>query len=340
MNEKWKEASTEGKYQHLKSLHCYYPRLKVLIGKLESCHNQPKWKKDPECLFIKGIAGVGKSTLIRIYASRHPRRQTEEGMIIPVLTASAPVPATIRGLASRILKEMGDPAYDIGTTNKLSARLHYLIKECGVELIVLDEFQHFLDSESYKPSLNAANWIKELINETGIPVVLIGMPSSECIFYSRDQHQLSRRFKSRTSLDPFSWDNPSTIKEFRSFLKMLNDELPLPESSYLHSTDTAFRIFYSTDGILDHIMTLVKSACGLAIERSLLQINHDLLAESFSEHIKPVLGWKKNPFRDSVANLKEIDVDYQPVLPPNAPKSASKEKNKKNNNVKTLLSAQ
>lgn len=329
MNDQLINASREERLNYLGKMYCHYPRLEELFKKVEACHKRSIYTSEPECLFIKGVSGVGKTSLQRKYEAKYPRQITDDGLIIPVLTVKAPVSATIRSLSSKMLEKLGDPAFGIGTTNNLSMRIHKFVKECKVELIILDEFQHFIDSESKKVLLNTANWLKELINETQVPVVLIGMPYSECIFHGSDGNQLARRFKHRASLEPFSWKEQESIKEFRTVLLSLDNNLPLPERSHLHSMDTAFRIMYATDGIMDFVMRLVTYACENAIERDIPCLNNELLGEAFDEIIKSVLGWKKNPFTESVKALDEVDKNYKPIPEPRTTSNKSKKNNKK-----------
>lgn len=338
MDEKWLTATQKEKKDYIDSLYCHYPRLEVLLGRINYCHQNSKRGREPKCLFIKGPAGVGKSTLGSTYEERYPRYLEDGITIVPVINAMAPVQASIRALASELLAMLGDPANNVGSTAMLTSRLHNLIRTCKVEIIILDEFQHFIDSESDKLLLNTANWLKELINKTGVPVVLIGMPSSESIFFGRDQNQLSRRFKYRESFEPFSWNTPEQILEFRQFLKAFDESLPLPESSGLSHKVNAFRMMYATDGIVDNVQELIKEAAKLAVERNLTAIDNSLLSEAFLMCVKSVLGWKLNPFVDTVHSLSDIDPNYVPE-PELIMNSTTRSKKKRKDKASDFLTA-
>jgi len=47
--------------------------------------------------------------------------------------------------------------------------------DCQVELLILDEVQHFRDRDSRRVLENASNWLKTLIKETGVACVLVGL---------------------------------------------------------------------------------------------------------------------------------------------------------------------
>ena len=52
----------------------------------------------------------------------------------------------------------------------LTNRAARLLKHCGVELIVLDEFHHLFDVDRAKVMTKASQWLKVLIVNTGLPV--------------------------------------------------------------------------------------------------------------------------------------------------------------------------
>jgi hypothetical protein len=115
-----------------------FPRLNRVREKIAYCHRHSKVAAEPECLLITGQTGAGKTTLCEVYGQQFSRRPTQEGIAVPVLSASIPVPATAKSLATRLLVALGDPMAGRGTTVNQTLRLVRLIRECGVELVILD----------------------------------------------------------------------------------------------------------------------------------------------------------------------------------------------------------
>ena len=66
-----------------------------------------------------------------------------------------------------------------------------------MRLIILDEFQHFVDKDSWRVLKNVSDWLKNLIDETEVPIVLIGMPYAVEILDAPGNEQLQRRFSVR-----------------------------------------------------------------------------------------------------------------------------------------------
>lgn len=191
---------------------------------------------------------------------------------------------------------------DRGTTVNQTLRLLGLIRECGVELIILDEFQHFIDRDSNHILLTVANWLKDLLNEASIPMILTGMPYSEIILQANAQ--LERRFTMRERLDPFRWESEARQTEFRIFLRYLDESLPLAERSHLSDSETAFRVYCATGGVIGYVMKLIRRAAVLAISRSMKKLDGELLAEVYDERLSSGRGDHLNPFHADLERLR------------------------------------
>ena len=71
------------------------------------------------------------------------------------------------------------PGADKGTAQEKTKRIIKYIRECRVELIAIDEFQHFFENgRSTKASRPIADWLKNLLSSCKIVVVLVGLPKS------------------------------------------------------------------------------------------------------------------------------------------------------------------
>jgi Cdc6-like AAA superfamily ATPase len=283
-------------------IHIKFPRFGRVLDKIAHCHQHSKIAAEPECLLITGLQGAGKTTLCKSYASKYPSRFDREGKIIPVLSTSVPSITTKRSLPTRLLHAMGDGSADRGTSVSQTLRVIKLVRDCGVEMIVLDEFQHFIDSQSNVVLRNISDWLKDLINETGKPVVLVGMPDSEKVL--RANPQLERRFSMRESLEPFGWDTPERQEEFKSFLKHLDRRLPFPRRSNLCDHDTALRVFCATDGLIGYVMKLTRRAAVLAIERGADHVGLEFLSEAYDERLASRLRGRAHPFKSDPEHLK------------------------------------
>lgn len=281
-----------------------YPRLKRLMDKMEHCLHYSKIAAEPECMFIGGPTGAGKTTLQDYFRKKYPRTFNEDGAIVPVLCARVPNRATDKYLVTELLTKLGDVEAEKGSSYNQTTRLRMFMEDCGVLLVILDEFQHFVDKDSKKVLKTVSDWLKNLIDQSGKPIVLIGMPYADQILDAEGNEQLQRRFAVRERLDPFGWGTNEARKEFRAFLEAVDDQLPLMESSHLSDPVMAFRFYCATNGVIAKVMKIVRRATEIALEQLTEHLTLDVLAEAYDDRLSENQPDRNNPFRCDKAELK------------------------------------
>jgi len=303
--EKYRKMSVEERIELVEKLFIMHPSFERCLNKIQECHQNSKISAEPFCMLITGEPGVGKTTLCKKCEERNPRVELDEKTKIPVLLARIPIPATPKNLVTVLLTALGDPLADKGTTYNQTRRLIKLLKECEVELIILDEFQHFIDKDSDRILYTISDWLKQLINETGIPIILVGL--SQSVKVLKANSQLKRRFSMQDGLSNFKWlkksdkknpdeDNTGTDIEtnFRGFLKILDDALPLAEDSHLAGKLLAYRMWKATYGNVARTMKIVRYATRLVLKSNEEKISLPLLEEAYNKLFAG--DTVKNPF--------------------------------------------
>lgn len=310
----FKSMSFEEKIAHVSNLVINYPRFLEVIEKIEYCRKMSRFSSEPECLYVGGKTGAGKTTVCREYVKRNPRIEDGEITKVPVLMATIPSPATEKGMVTKILNAIGDPLAETGSRAVQTIRLMKFIEKCEVELIILDEFQHFIDRDSEKVLRTVTDWLKVLIEDTGVPLVLLGLNGgihanhAEIIFDANPQ--LSRRFANRHTLEPFKFSGMEEIDEFRKFLYVIDRSLPLEDWSGLADMDVATRFHYASDGIVAYIMKLIKRGTSIALERHEERLSNEIMAEAFDLHVRADKPRKINPF---VCSKQEVERALQAI---------------------------
>lgn len=311
-----------------------YPLFHLVLTDIDRCHYSPKikGKDDPDCLLLVGNTGSGKTTILETYLESYPRKDTDDGSIVPVMYTLIPPPASVKGLVTNMLEKLGDPLYEKGSTIVQTIRLYRLLNECKVELIILDEFHHFIDRESKKVLVTLCDWLKSLIVNTKIPVVLFGMPISENIL-KVDNWQLSRRFNYRHNLVPFPQDEAG-LNLFRGFLSEIEGQLPLLGKSNLAGKSLSERIYYATDGTIGHVMTLIRKGATYAIEHDSSCIDLDILHATYWKYLKHEKLFKKtDPFLE---DKFDMEASYAQDRESTENQSYSNKKKKKKKSVSDI----
>lgn len=244
-------------------------------------------------LLITGQTGSGKTTLLNFYEQWFPRYEEAYATIIPVLVVVTPDFPSVSTLAEEILASLGCPAPTKGTARDKTLRIYTYLKECRVELLMLDEFQHFYDSKKIAEAKKVTDWLKNLFNHARIPVVLAGLPRS--VMVVRSNPQLKRRFSSPYYLKPFEFSNAEDQKNFRAVLKSVHRSLPL-ECPPLHDVELARRFYYATHGLFDYLRKIVDQAVWTAGARGRKYIDVADFKSAFNEEVWRDAPVNLNPF--------------------------------------------
>lgn len=235
---------------------------KEIVNRFDECRRSVARNGEPACLLLRGGTGVGKSTIMKQYLANHPPHREGDRKKVPVLTAVIPIPATMKNLATELLDRLGDPFADRGTLEQRTRRLRKLLVECGTEVIVLDEFQHFIERKSQQVILDVSDWLKNLITNTNIPVILIGL--TECNQVLDANPQLLRRFGSQILLPPFTLNHQKNRQEFEKALQDLEEKLPHMAPCDGGFVPHAERFHAATGGRIALLVKLMRDAERLA----------------------------------------------------------------------------
>lgn len=264
-----------------------HPKFTLAIREIARLHERGKSVGVAEGLLLVAQTGSGKTTVLEYYESRFPRIETIRGTRILVLRVDTPESPSVKTLAEAILFAMGDPAASKGTVTAKTNRIIHFLKECGVELIFIDEFQHFYDGRRASESKRVSDWLKNLINKAGIPVVLSGLPRSISVVNANPQ--LRRRFGAPHYMQPFGFDNQEERLEFRSVLKIIQSRIPVPCVD-LSEANLAQRFFFASHGLLDYVVKIIDDA----VSRTDIDSEEQLTQKSFEASFKRTI-WLDAP---------------------------------------------
>ncbi|WP_338555586.1 TniB family NTP-binding protein [Paenibacillus sp. KS-LC4] len=300
----YRDPEYKKRVEHVKRIIVRHPQYEEVYEELEEVHVTSQGSVQASQLNLSGRTGAGKTTIVKQYLEKYPRRLTDTGTIIPVLYVKVPPRLkTPKALASKILGEMGDLFANSGTDEELGRRIVQFVLDCQTEMIILDEFQHLIDRDTLNVLATASDWLKLLTEELNIPVILCGLPESDGIFEYNEQ--IDGRYPRRIILEPFGFEDQTQQKKFRLFLKKLDDELPFSEYSNLSDPMIASKIHYVTDGVPRYIKDLLMEASKLSFRRGFDFVNEDSLHDAFHRLTRSNQRYVINPFGDTRFNYFE-----------------------------------
>lgn len=245
----------------------WYPRMKRIYDDIARAYEMNPVTPDPECIALFGRFRTGKTTIVDSFCELHPRVIHEHSTEVPVLKAVIPAKATVPNLLVAMLSALGDPLAERGSVGVKLNRLENLVTDCNVQMIILDEANHFVDRDSERVLHDVSNTMKNLIKVKNIACVLVGLPYTEEVLKANEQ--FGSLFGDPDTLDPFRWDDsePETIGEFRMFLRQVEQQLPLPARSFLSSKEVAWRCFVATQGKVGFVMRLLRRGAEEAVRQ-------------------------------------------------------------------------
>ena len=290
----------------------------ILAGNLlAQCYQHAANAKDPACLAIIGDSGTGKSTVLEEFESKYPRYRTETGLMVPILRLRLPSKPSVNHLLEQMLQKLGDPLYDKGTEN---LKLLRLIKQFGntqTVMLMLDEFQHFVDRRTERVLHHLADTLKVIVDESRLVLVVAGLP--RCMAVIHQNEQLARRFLAPVQMPRFDWSKPADRAQFVGILKTIQKALINYELPDLEDADMAFRFYCATGGLVGYVIKILKQSLWDASDRGTTRINLSDLQHAYHQAVwsQPHKGGLSNPFdcnivfspdEKTLASVREIGV--------------------------------
>lgn len=194
---------------------------------------------------VLGESGVGKSALanrvMRLAATPSTDELTSYGIVYVELETEPTVPIVCK----QLLRAYGINDVDTYTRQKLKYRLFSQIKACKTSMVIIDEFQQLVRRNNRDFNSNVCNFIKELMRETNVPVLLMGMPEGARLLAL--DGQLPTRSSQPITLKEFSANTTEDIDDFQWFLNELVKKFPR-KTVKLASRENTLRFLVITKG--------------------------------------------------------------------------------------------
>lgn len=294
-----------------------FPQVDHALKEIDVLHKRGVVGQRAECLVLHGVSGSGKTQLLQLYRQRFapyiaqivedddPARH-ESFLKSEVVFVETPSPASRTALIDRIQASLEpDPLWIKMTLGQRRERLIKMLQKAGVQLLIIDEFQHLFDRRSQRVVQEAADLIKSLLNAAVCPIVLAGTP--DILKVLQEASQLKTRMYASPKLSPFSWDDPYDQNLFCSYLVEVERKLAFDEDSNLADLDCAKRIHYASRGLVGEVARLLIKAADTAIRAGLPRITNECLAAAVDYAWILDDNMPVNPFRAKSLPARQIE---------------------------------
>lgn len=264
------------------------------VERIQACYDSALTSSDPTCLAVVGESRTGKSRALEHFQNEYLQYRNGEGLTTPILRVEVPSKPTVKGMLEELLHNIGDPNFDKGTETSKTIRLRKLMSESGTKMLILDEFQHFIDQASHNIQHHVADWLKILVEKTKVGLVVAGLPSCINVILSNDQ--LTRRFMAPQVFKRFDWMVAEEQNEFRDILFTLQDELNPFDFPALDSEDMSFRMYMASGGLIGYVIKILREATSIAVYSGVYSIDLDMLHKAQQRAILNVSKNAPSPF--------------------------------------------
>ncbi|OOV88789.1 TniB family NTP-binding protein [Oceanospirillum linum] len=289
--------------RQFKDSFCLYYSIKKLLSDLETVFESSEIGGEPLSMLITGDTGSGKSSTINHFIKSKISPQTGRA---PILSTRVPSRATAEETTKQMLIDLGVFGSSVSSRKSsdqnLTNRLISAVKDSGIKLIIINEFQELVEFKKPKDQQVISNRLKVISESTEVPLIFVGMPWSDEI---RQDPQWSSRLATRShNIEYFSIIKKP--RQFRDFMKALKSHIPIQRSDDMDNMEEDLRIFAATCGEQRQIKALMTEVYRLCLIQE-QPISLKIYDEAF-RNLYPTAN--DQPFKGKLeqVNFREIEM--------------------------------
>jgi hypothetical protein len=215
--------------------------------------------KDPRhgCIIpFLGPTRLGKTEVVR----RLIKNAENANSLVPMknfVLASLPAQVSSKEIFKAMLSATGLKSRPGDTTSSIRNRLFRAIDQFGIEVIAIDECNHVIERGSNLSARAAADHFKTVVDETGVSIVLSGLPRFQQIIDNNEQ--LRDRAAGTVIFKPYDWQNDSDRDAFCGAVASVLDSLEASDvTTDLEFEDLVRRLYGASGGRIPMMMRIIK----------------------------------------------------------------------------------
>jgi energy-coupling factor transporter ATP-binding protein EcfA2 len=291
---RWQGVPLEERLQYMtQEMHVHHPTFIRALLEIKDQVRICEQLKKGSGLLVLAPSGSGKSHLSRYLKRLWPDDHEGWKSKVPVVSFSLPSVMTKRSIAVELLRSIQPAAGVTQKDQSLESRIQTLLSHIGTRVIVIDNVHDITARRKAGGIKDIGDWIRDLIDNSKILVVLLGAPSAKEIIQRNPQ--LRRRATRQVKIDYFKINTAKRFVDFQEFLKRFDAELPLAQTTEVTSAMTK-RIYFATNGIFDYVFMLFSRVVGFAVDAGRDQWNQEDLAKGFQTMMGDSIRSSQNPF--------------------------------------------
>ncbi|WP_431271802.1 TniB family NTP-binding protein [Dankookia sp. P2] len=264
----------------LRGIFTPYPRLDRIKSVITRLLSRGNAKSEGAVYTLVGETGAGKSHLLRLLESEHPRVQGARDLgngdfadYVPVLLVKVPN-ASVRLVAEAIFKALtGQPVSAVlGAKFKKEDVLTAILRaasECDLKIMILDEAHQSIDLKTDRVAQEVAVLLKDLANARIFSLLVVGTEGALRLI--RANAELARRAHKTLRIEAFR-RSAIDLEIWYDILHDIDEVLEnrvFGRKSNLDSPDMAEALMTAANGFVGHMAALVENAANEAVEEML-----------------------------------------------------------------------
>lgn len=141
----------------------------------------------PKVTRVPGPSGVGKSSLIAALSRAYPKTRVNGRLLAPVLVVEVPQSASPKQLPISVLQALGLQVTGRMTVASMFDLMKDQLKLAGTRVVIFDEISHLVDEGSRVPPRAASDWLKTVVDQAKVSLIVFGIPRLERLFSANEQ---------------------------------------------------------------------------------------------------------------------------------------------------------
>jgi hypothetical protein len=272
-------------------------------------HGRCKTNGGKLCLPLIADSQSGKTALLEHFAASKNTKEALEQREIPVLHVTLEANTTRKGLAQNILEAIEEFGWETnshrGSETVLLQRVRLALKNGKVQLLVLDEFHHLVNSDNDNVALSVSETIKRMLIKGVCPIVMSGIDDAKRALKNK---QLLQRALPPILLTPLSATNPADLKLFIEFLakyaKAMERAGVAKNATILIQKDIPACLLETSHGVLGATCNLLKEAVCIMTYDGRDDLDRTHVAQAAEAALVQTGLHDRNPFLHGFAPLR------------------------------------